>query len=355
MKIQVLGAIAVSAGLLSAQATLAQSTVTSAAGSTNAPAASVTMAPGINAGVRTAIENAGDGFNNEAGGYITPNFDLAYKGSQINFGLNYELEMFTGRGFGKAKDAAGLGKNSYFINHPVVTAAFKISPNWTLKNVNDMAFKIFNQADQKLIEIASITELERKISPRLSVSAGYRLDYVSAFGSDLPANKGTEDLLDNNVKASVLASQPVTPNDSVRAFKAANPNYGDNPMAVGHSGLVRTVVGITNDVKLNTYVFAGTVQDYKGTNTTTYRYRMNNDLIVSAIKNVDLMLRYRIQWANPEGTKNGKLRNHGLVDFAYNLNNNWAVKASNEFVHHKNFDGKNDYSNETYVGAAYKF
>ena len=82
---------------------------------------------------------------------------------------------------------------------------------------------------------------------------------------------------------------------------------------------------------------------------------MNNDLIVSAIKNVDLMLRYRIQWANPEGTKNGKLRNHGLVDFAYNLNNNWAVKASNEFVHHKNFDGKNDYSNETYVGAAYKF
>jgi len=356
MKIKVLGAIAISAALLSAQATMAQSTVTGAAGSVNAPASSVKMAPGIATGVRSSFENEGSGQNNEVGAYITPSFELSYKGPKFNFGLNFELEMFSGKGFGSAKDASGLAKNSYVVSHPVVVAGYKIDPNWALKSVTDTAFKIYNQADQKNIELASINELQRTINDRLTVSAGYRLDYISLFGTSLKANGTTADLLENQtVRSAVVAGAPVNKADLNKAFQAANPNYGENPSIVGHSGLARAVVKISNTVTLNTYVIAGVLNKEQATNTTSYRYRLQNTLAVSAIKDLDLSLVYRIQWENPKGAADGSLMNRGVVEAAYNLNTNWAVEASNDFIYVNSFNKKNAIYNETYLGAAYKF
>lgn len=345
MKIKALGVTLVTTALWSGALVAQSSTVTGSAAGINAPKSTLSVTPGVGTGARTYLSGniAGGGSANTAGAFLSPRLTVDYKNPTIDFMLEYEMEMFSGRGFGSSPRS--LVKNSYFQNHPVVIAAFKFAPDWSINSTNDISHKMgVDNADNSLVEITSINEALYKINNTFTVGAGWRWDYASSFSSTTgPATTG-------------LLAQ-----DKEAAAKAALTSSSENPSTVMNSATARVKIKFNNEYSLNTLVQAGLRRDENqktlGDAATKYRYRINNDLNVAAIKNLDLALRYRLQLEDVKGASKGTWLHLGRVIANYAVAQNWTLDLTNTFVAVTPRDSgkKSVYENENYLGVSYKF
>ncbi len=350
---KVITALALSIGFMSA-VNAQSANISSAAGGINAPKASVSISPTIGTGIRSQLtgkfansqENA-----NTVGAYVTPGFELGYKGSLVDFSLAYELEMSAARGFGKAvaSENRGITNNSYFYNHPVLSTAIKFNPNIKLNNMTEIAQFMHSDNDagyrsDKVVSetrtwaITSITDLEYKINSSLSVATGYRMDYEADYGALIGVNRQ-------------LAAKK-----SNKAF-AASSRDSDTPSSLMSSSITTAKIKLNDKASLKTYVMVGRNVESSDTESKLYFYRLNNDFTLTSIKDLELALRWRLDYANPQGADKGSVSNTGRVIANYALNKNWTANLTNTL---KVSDpianaGRTGYNNEQYVGVTYKF
>jgi hypothetical protein len=350
-KMKVTSILTTAAVLATLSTTASAQSITTGSEGVNAPAASSTITPAIATGMRSVLSGRfadNKENNNSVGPFLTPSFDLNYKSAQLALNVFYELEMSTARVFGKGVSGSrSMTENSYFYHHPVLTAAFAFAPNWSLVNLTEGTAMMSAKDGDKSVGVTSIFDIERKINSNLSIAVGYRLDYSSKFGQLIEGVGQASTLSAVEGRAALASLSP--------AVQAQNPNFGENPGSIIHSGIVtaKTKLG---KIGYKTYAQAGQGTAKGPSNSTFYFYRWNNDVSVSPVRNLDLALRYRLNISNPEGAEKGSIGNVGRVIANYALTSQVSVDLSNTFTASQSRDNEAaTYENENYLGVSYKF
>jgi hypothetical protein len=218
-------------------------------------------------------------------------------------------------------------------------------------NTSDIQAMMSNVAGEDYIAVTNLSEVYRKINSNLSVSAGYRVDFL------------------NNTSTTVQIADTASPfaaqlNSGQKAglpaeVLAANENTGANPHNLRSVGLVRARIKANKDFSTNVSAEAGSILDTNTPVTTkTYSYRVNADTVIQASSKLNLNIRTRADFMNPEGAAAGfSTRLTGRLIAGYKVNDNVTADLINTFrVKNKiNFSGTNVYDNETYAGLTYSF
>ncbi len=351
MKFKTCSALAIS---LIASASLAaqSSTITGTAGGVAQPASSVSMSPSIGTGMRSFVQNATTGNKTAAtiGAYVTPGFELTSKGQSFDLMLSYSLEMSSAQGFGSGQEIKSINKNSYMLNNPVAIATLKITPEWSFVNTSDLQAMMNNLPGEDYLAVTNLSEVYRKINSNLSVSAGYRFDFLNNTNVTVQADSSSPFAAQLNAGAKAGLPAEVL---------AANENTGNNPHNLRSVGLVRAKIKASSALSTNVSAEAGSIFD---TNTPvatkTYSYRVNADTTIQATNKLNLNIRTRADFTNPEGAAAGfSTRLTGRLIAGYKVNDNVTADLINTFrVKNKiNFSGTNVYDNETYAGLTYSF
>lgn len=348
MNVKFISSIAVASIVVASGVSAQSSTISTGSANINAPKTSLSVTPGIASGVKSVLKgNMADSQknNNTVGPFLTPSVTIDYKNSTFDFNLAYELEMNTSKAFGKGATQKGFTKNSYFEHHPVSQAAFKFNSDWALKNMTEVTIDMFTDEAPKSkseMGITSITQIENKVNSTFTILAGHRLDYTSQYDETV----ATPDRLSSVPKNQWSATD-----------RASNPNAGQNPSDILNSGILQAKVKFNDSVNLSSYLMAGQGTEYAETNSKYYFYRTNNDLNISAIKDLDLALRARVSYYNPKGNDDGLIQPLGRVIANYALAKNWSLDITNTFKWNDvlGSNAKTTYENENYAGVSYKF
>ena len=352
MKFKTCSALAIS---LIASASLAaqSSTITGSAGGVAQPASSITMAPSIGTGMRSFATNATTGNKTAAtiGAYVTPGFELTSKGENFDLTLSYSLEMSSAQGFGSGQEVKSINKNSYMLNNPVAIATLRFNPEWSFVNTSDIQAMMSNVPGEDYLAVTNLSEVYRKINSNLSVSAGYRFDFLNNTAT-------TVQVADS---ASPFAAQLNAGQKSGLPAEvlAANENTGNNPHNLRSVALVRAKIKANKDFSTNVSAEAGSITDTSTpVSTKTYSYRVNADTVIQAGSKLNLNIRTRADFMNPEGADAGfSTRLTGRLIAGFKVNDSVTADLINTFrVKNKiNFSGTNVYDNETYAGLTYSF
>lgn len=331
-------ALGLNSAALKAQSAPSQSqpTTTAVSGSTNAPASALTLAPSILTGVKTTNSGqvSGGGDEGTFGPFVRPSVAAKYADQKIKLGLSYEFETSAGRGFADSK--VGLSDTAYFKHNPVLSFSGNVQPNWKINSTLDMLWDL-RAGDQKenRSEIYANPEIERVITPRVSLSVGYVLHRITNFDSTLVREAGDK----SGLKAAVNTA-----------------SIGQEPQTTLHAGIITNRIDLAEGTKLTTYVRAGKkIGNTAGA--TAYAYRFQTHLnLATPVKGLSAVARYRL---NVEDVKNAKINYYNLarVELAYELSSNWSLNLENEFIAAQSTKAgsKAQYENENYAGVTYSF
>lgn len=351
MKLRV-GVIVASLGI-SSSAVLAQGEVTSAAGSINAPAPSLTFNPSIASGMHGVQEISGKSGSYTAGPFLTPSFESSYKSPSLTVGLDYEVEIGSSRGFGDTEDKTFAG-NTYIQHHPVLKingGPSKIKFN----GVIDWTFTLNNSAaklGENKSDLGIVPGITYDVDPSLTLTADAWVQRVNYFdGATVDADVA------NNVKSSKEGVSEEQKAAFASAKKAIGLTAGQSPMTTLYAGSVGLKKKFTDSLKLTVYARAGhRVANYVGGEAKAYRLHAHLDF-ATPIANLTGFTRCRL---NVYDTKGGEIayQPYNLSQLSYEISRNWSVVAQNELAITKDTTGNGKavkIENENYLGASYKF
>jgi len=335
----------ISIALMGASHLNAQTSVNQPAEGLNAPASAVSFSPSVATGLRSYMSGSfsNNSSANTVGPYVTPALELSYKNPSVTTTLTYGAEITSARGYGGGLtgDDRTFSNNTYIEHNPNLVISGGVSENWKINTMADLVIHTdTTQTSETVYKLTFTPDVEFKLNPSLSISAGYLLYRESNF--------------DSSVQSPVAAGEGAADKPT---FAAVAPTAnGETPYKQLHAGIVTAKAKLSDEVKLTTYARAGklssNVADKAG-----YAYRLNADLSTpTPINDLSAQIRYRL---NVEDIKGADINyyNMGRLILAYELSTVWSLDLQNTFVVSQKTTktSKAAYENESYLGGTFKF